>query len=188
MISLDQPSLGLNSTHNHHVHVRMWNTGDVPASKPAGEIAEWIRRVAATAPGRRLANVVISCHGAPGFIGLGAGIGPADIPLFARLVEGDTPMVSKFWFRCCQVARIATPGASSDGNTFCSAFARTTRAYVVASTESQWSHPRTLPFGKLDGFEGLVLSYGPDGNVSWNTRYRSGWTTASGQGGYQTPD
>lgn len=76
----------------------------------------------------------------------------------------------------------------ADGNRFCSAFAMATRAHVVASTELQWSHGRTLPFGQLDGFEGLVLSYGPAGNISWQTRYRSGWFDSAGLGAYQTPD
>lgn len=188
MITLEQPSLGLNSHHDHHVHVSMWNTGNVPASKSAVEIAEWIRRVAVSAPGGRLKNVVFSCHGSPGHINIGTGIGLSDVPAFARLVVHDEPLVAKFWFRCCQVALIAAAGTSRDGNRFCSAFAQATKAYVVASTELQWSHGRTLPFGELDGFEGLVLSYGPDGNISWQHGYRSGWFDSAGRGAYQTPD
>jgi len=186
MIELEQPSLGLNSHHDHHVHVSMWNTGDVPATKPAREIAEWIRLVAASAPGGRLKNVVFSCHGSPGHIGIGTGISLSDVPDFARLVVNGQPMVAKFWFRCCEVARIRA--ATADGNRFCSTFAQTTRAYVVASTELQWSHGRTLPFGELDGFEGLVLSYDPAGHISWQHRYRSGWFDSAGRGAYQTPD
>jgi hypothetical protein len=188
MITIEQPALGLNSHHDHHVHVRMWNTGDVPASKPAVEIAEWIRLVAVSAPGGRLRNVVISCHGSPGQIQLGTGIGPADIPAFSRLVVGGNPLVDKFWFRCCQVARIPSSSTATSGHQFCSSFASTTKAYVVASTELQWSHGRTLPFGQLDGFEGLVLSYGPNGRITWSHRYRSGWRDSSGAGAYQTPD
>ena len=166
----------------------MWNTGDVPATKPAREIAEWIRLVAASAPGGRLKNVVFSCHGSPGHILIGTGIGVSDVPDFARLVVSGRPMVAKFWFRCCKVARIAVAGTGTDGHRFCSAFARTTKAYVVASTELQWSQPRTLPFGQLDGFEGLVLSYDPSGSISWQHRYRSGWYDSAGHGAYQTPD
>lgn len=188
MIDLEQPSLGLNSHHDHHVHVRMWNTGDVPASKPAREIAEWIRIVAASAPGGRLRNVVFSCHGSPGRVLIGTGIGLTDVPEFARLVQNGQPLVAKFWFRCCQVASIAAANTASDGNRFCSAFAKTTGAYVVASTELQWSRGRTLPFGQLDGFEGLVLSYDPAGRISWQHRYRSGWFDSSGRGAYETPD
>ncbi|HSB64664.1 MAG TPA: hypothetical protein VLJ18_10885 [Thermoanaerobaculia bacterium] len=188
MIDLEQPSLGLNSHHDHHVHVQMWNTGDVPASKPAVEIAEWIRLVAVSAPGGRLKNVVFSCHGSPGHIGIGTGIGTTDIPAFARLLVSGRPLVAKYWFRCCQVAQIAAANTAADGNRFCSAFAVTTGAYVVASTELQWSHGRTLPFGQLDGFEGLVLSYGPAGNITWQTRYRSGWFDSAGGGAYETPD
>ena len=77
---------------------------------------------------------------------------------------------------------------STDGHRFCSAFAQATKAYVVASTELQWSAPRSLPYGQLDGFEGLVLSYNPAGHISWQHRYRSGWFNADGTGGYETPD
>jgi hypothetical protein len=188
MIELEQPSLGMNSHHDHHVHVQMWNTGNVPASKSAAEIAEWIRLVAVSAPGGRLKNVVFSCHGAPGQVLIGRGIGLSDISAFSRLVVAGQPLVAKFWFRCCQVALIPTVTSSPDGNVFCSRFAQTTKAYVVASTEYQWSVPRTLAFGQIDGFEGLVLSYAPNGSISWQHRYRSGWFTSPTSGPYETPD
>jgi hypothetical protein len=188
MIELEQPSLGLNSA-DHHVQVRMWNWGTVPAGKPAREIAEWIRLVAASAPAGRLKNVVFSCHGSPGHISIGTGIGITDVPDFARLVNHGRPLVAKFWFRCCNVAQIVASGTATDGNRFCSAFARTTKAYVVASTETQWSPGRTLPFGKIDGFEGLLLSYDSAGHISWRHRYRSGWFDAAvGGSPYWTPD
>ena len=97
-------------------------------------------------------------------------------------------MVDKFWFRCCSVGRIPTSNTVANGHEFCEAFARATQSYVVASTETQWSRPRTLPFGELDGFEGLVLSYGPSGNITWSHRYRSGWTNSDGTGAYETSD
>jgi len=175
MITLHQPSLGLNAATGHHVFVRMWNTGNVPSAKTPEEIAEWIRIVAQSAPGGQLRNCVFCCHGSPGYIGLGRGIRRADLHHFGRLVVNGRPLVYKFWFRCCSVARIPTPASGTpSGNVFCQEFARTTRAYVVASTETQWERPRTLPFGQLDTFEGLVLSYGPTGNVSWSQRYMSG--------------
>ena len=175
MITLQQPSLGLNAAAGHHVFVRMWNTGNVPAGKTPEEIAEWIRIVAQSAPGGQLKNCVFCCHGSPGYIGLGLGIRQADVHHFDRLLVNVRPLVYKFWFRCCRVAYIPPAAAATpNGNLFCQAFARTTKAYVVASTELQWERPRTLPFGQLDGFEGLVLSYGPSGNVTWSRRYMSG--------------
>ncbi len=152
----------------------MWNTGNAPATKTPSEIAQWILLVARAAPGGRLRNVVFSCHGSPGQIHIGTGIALADVPKFSRLVVDGRPLVDKFWFRCCSIAR-----APAGGHGFCRAFARTTKAYVVASTETQWSRPRTLPFGRLDGFEGLVLSYGPSGRITWQRRYTSGWTAES---------
>ena len=188
MIAISQPALGLNSHHDHHVHVQMWNTGNVPATKTAVEIAQWILIVARSAPGGRLKNMVFSCHGSPGNIGIGTGIRLSDVPAFSRLVVGGRPLVEKFWFRCCSVGLIPSATTSPNGHMFCSAFAQATKAYVVASTETQWSRGRTLPFGTLDGFEGLVLSYGPSGNVTWSHRYRSGWTRNDGSGAYETPD
>lgn len=188
MIDLEQPSLGLNAQTGHHVFVQMWNTGNVPSSKTPAEIAEWIRIIATGAPGGKLKNVVFCCHGSPGSIGLGTGISSGDLPEFGRLAPRSGPLVEKFWIRACRVARHSAGGGSSDGHRFVSDFARTTKAYVVVSTELQWSRPRTLPFGQLDGFEGLVLSYDPRGRISWQHRYRSGWTDSSGAGQYETPD
>ena len=92
-------------------------------------------------------------------------------------------LVDKIWFRACSVARIRTAGATTtgDGNLFCSGVAQAAQCYVVASTETQVAiSNRVLPYGTLDSFEGLVLSYGPRGNVTWSRRYRSTYQRAGG--------
>lgn len=190
MITIEQPAMGLNSTHNHHIHVQMWNTWDVAADKTPNSIVDWVRTVALGAPGGKLKHVVFSCHGSPAWIGIGTGIGAGHIPLFSNWVKDGKPLVEKIWLRCCRVGYI-TPGAGAaggDGNMFCSALASTAKCYVVASTELQvGTVGRVLPFGKIDTFEGLVLSYGPGGNVTWSRRYRSTWQHADGNW-EQNPD
>jgi hypothetical protein len=195
MITIDQPAMGLNSTWNHHIHVQMWNTWDVAASATPEHIIGWVRQVALGAPGGKLKNVVFSCHGQPGSIGIGQGLNCSHLGLFSQWTQDGAPLVEKIWFRCCEVARIPTTGAGAcgpagggDGNLFCSGVAKAAKCYVVASTELQvGTVGRVLPFGKLDTFEGLVLSYGPGGNVTWSHRYPSTYQYADGNW-YQNPD
>lgn len=58
----------------------------------------------------------------------------------------------------------------SDGNVFCSSLAKKVQCYVVAATETQLELPVTVPMDMMTSFEGLVLSYGPEGNVTWSNR------------------
>jgi hypothetical protein len=131
--------------------------------------------------------VVICCHGAPGYLQPGEGIGMADADLFGRWRN----LVHKVWVRACLVGRIVEPqtmlegdgpllrrlNITGDGNRFCSRAARALGGYLVVSTELQvsgtYSRDNPLPYGQLDTFEGLVLSYHPDGSVGWSRRYPS---------------
>lgn len=54
-----------------------------------------------------------------------------------------------------------------------SGFARLTGCYVVASTEMQVSARRSYTKGQMDNFEGLVMTYGPDGTIRSQHRYPS---------------
>ena len=180
MIILEQPSMALNDERHGHLTVRMWNTWNVRQTDTSDHIIDWVAAVAGKATGGKLKNVVFSCHGAPGSVQMGGGFTRANVTSFARWAG----KVEKIWFRACNVALISAAGGSADGNLFCSEVARHAQCYVVASTETQWTRPttmeaifsgghHTLPFGKLDTFEGLVLSYGPGGNVTWEHRYDS---------------
>jgi len=117
-----------------------------------------------------------------------AGFGVNDISRFEVWKDAGRPLVSKVWCRCCKVALIEAAGASNDGNVSCSRFAQTTGAYVTALSELHWSRSRTLPFGTIDQWEGLVLSCAPSGGVDSSTRFTSGWVDASGAGQYESPD
>lgn len=171
MITIEAPHMGLNDE-RAPATVQMWNTWNVSKTENRQHIIDWVANVARGAPGGKLKNVVFSCHGNAAYLQMGEGFDRSHTALF-RTWAG---LVEKIWFRGCLVALIATPGAanSGDGNLFCSEVARAAQCYVVASTELQVAAPgRVLPYGKLDTFEGLVLSYGPAGNVTWSQRYPS---------------
>lgn len=189
MIKLDGPHMGLNDSRSTN-QVRMWNTWNVTTTESIEHMIGWVASVARGAPGGKLRHVVFRCHGSPAYLHCGAGIGRSDTARF----QAWRGLVDKIWFSACLVASI-TPStcgsagpASGDGNLFCSEIARAARCYVVASTELQViGVNRVLPYGCLDTFEGLVLSYAPDGSASWNQRYPSTYRRASG--GYaRNPD
>jgi hypothetical protein len=186
MITIQPPHMGLNDE-RAPVFVQMWNTWKVKASDTKQHIVDWTAEVARHAPGGKLSEIVISCHGAPAYLQLGEGIGLGDVGLF-RAWRG---LVNKVWLRACLVGRIVGPdtagqgdGAfiaalslSGDGHRFCSELAQALQCYLVVGTElqvsSRYSATVPVPFGQLDTYEGLVLSYDPAGTISWSRRYPS---------------
>lgn len=171
MIALESPHMGLNDE-RAPARVAMWNTWDVNQTETREHIVAWVAEVARRAPGRKLKHLVFSCHGNASYLQMGQGFDRTH----ARLFRAWAGLVEKIWFRACLIARIQSPGAptTGDGNLFCSEIARAARCYVVASTELQTEYAdRRLPYGQLDTFEGLVLSYSPGGDVSWSHRYPS---------------
>jgi hypothetical protein len=176
MITIEQPALVLNAVTNPQIaRYQMWNTGDVHSNKPSQEVIGWIRIIAGGAPGGKLKNVIIQCHGAPGYLAIGQGFTRTNVGLF----QGVAGLVDKIWVVACQPAYIdptcGTRFCSSDGNLFISEMARAAHCYVVAPTETQINRGMTYPFGVIPSYEGLVLSYGPGGDVTWSHRYPSGW-------------
>ena len=180
MITLESPHMGLNDA-RAPATVQMWNTWKVSAAESRQHIIGWVASVARGAPDGKLKNVVFSCHGNASYLQMGEGFDRRHTVLFQQWAG----LVEKIWFRACLVANIQTPGgpAIGDGNLFCSEVAKAADCYVVASTELQVEYSgRILPYGQLDTFEGLVLSYGPAGGVTWSHRYPSthkglfGWT------------
>lgn len=171
MITIEGPHMGLNDE-RAPAFVQMWNTWRISRGENRQHIIEWVAEVARGAPGGKLKNVVFSCHGNSAYLQMGQGFDRTNTAMFSAW----RGLVEKIWFRACLVGLITTPGSptSGDGNLFCSEIARAANCYVVASTELQVANTgRVLPFGKLDTFEGLVLSYGPQGNVTWSQRYPS---------------
>ena len=186
VITIQPPHMGLNDE-RAPVFVRMWNTWKVTAADTKQHIVDWTAAVARSAPGGKLNEIVISCHGAPGYLQLGEGISLADISLF----QAWRGLVNKVWLRACLVGRIVGPDTASqgdgafiaalslsgDGHRFCSELAKALQCYLVVGTELQssnrYSATSPVPFGQLDSYEGLVLSYNPQGEISWSRRYAS---------------
>ena len=204
MIHLDGPHMGLNDSRSTN-KVQMWNTWAVLQNEAVDHMIGWVAEVAKKAPGGKLKNMVFRCHGAPAFLLCGAGIRRSDTSKFSAW----RGLIEKIWFSACQVAYITPPAsagvcappssgtcplptgsgpASGDGNMFCSEIAQAAQCYVVASTELQViGVNRVLPYGCLDTYEGLVLSYSPDGSVSWSHRYPSTYQQSVG-GWHKNPD
>lgn len=174
MFTLERPNMAVNDPRvgagNHVRRFQMWNTWDITAAETRQHIIDWVATVARGAPGGKLKNLVLSCHGAPGALQLGQGFNNTHSALFAAW----RGLIGKIWLPNCSVAFIG-PG-NANGNIFCSNLAKRAQCYVVASTETQCETPITLPYDQMTSFEGLVLSYGPGGNITWSSRNPSTWT------------
>ena len=181
MITIDQAAMTLNSKVNPPIaRYQMWNSWDIDGTHSIEHIVAWVATVAGGAPGGKLKNLVIQCHGSPGCLYqplLGNGT-------FNRTNVGTmnswAGLIEKIWVVACRPAYIdpacgPTAFCNSDGNMFISEMARAAQCYVVASTETQLNVAKTYPFGKIPSYEGLVLSYGPGGGVTWSHRYPSSW-------------
>lgn len=179
MIALEGPHMAINDSRTPN-RFHMWCTWDVDPTVTVQLILNRVVDIARQAPGGKLKNLVFRCHGAPAFLYCGAGIGRTEVPRFVAWRE----IVEKIWLSACEVARHDSPHphrnghmsgvGAGDGHLFCSELAQAVGCHVVAPTERQVvGLGVTMPYGKLDTFEGLVLSYDPAGRVSWSHRYPS---------------
>jgi hypothetical protein len=158
--------MALNDPRNHK-RFQLWNTWDIQQTETAQHMAEWVTSVARGAPGGKLKHLVLNCHGSPGYLQLGQGVQSSTLSLFSCW----RGLIEKIWIPACQIAFIPPAGSGqSDGNVFCSNFAKTVGCYVVASTETQCSSSGNIQPDMMPSFEGLILSYGPSGNITWQAR------------------
>jgi hypothetical protein len=160
-------------------------TKKVNSTTTMQQMVDMILAAAQPASGGKIKNLIFTAHGTPANFQLGVGLNEGTMAPFAK-IKGK---VFKIWFRGCLVARIAgaehTAGHGDfaalqhygvnvgNGHAFISKFAKLTGCYVVAPTEMQASNRWTYPLGQMDSYEGLVLSYDPEGNISWQHRYPS---------------
>lgn len=174
MITIEQQAMALNAADISRRY-QMWNTWDLSATETVSHIFEWVRSVASGATGGKLKNLVINCHGAPGYLAMGTGgLRRSNVGWFRQWRD----KIEKIWLTACQPGFIQAPGKASDGNLFVGEIAKEANCYVVASTETQvFRANHTYPYGQIDSYEGLVLSYAPDGSVSWSHRYDSNWSS-----------
>ena len=136
-----------------------------------------------SAKGGKFRFLILNCHGfydkrqgawqASGGFGLqlGAGIHRSNVYQLAPL----RGLVENIWIHACGTARQTNVGArgerdGGDGLMLCSEIARTTGAYVVAATMTQYASAQ-LPKYHIDDFDGVVLQFGPQGNVVWQHDY-----------------
>jgi hypothetical protein len=173
MITIEQPAMALNASDISRRY-QMWNTWNLATSETVPHIFEWVSTVATGATGGKLKALIINCHGAPGMLQMGVGgLWRSNVGWFRHWRD----KVDKIWLTACQPGFIAAPGSATDGNLFIGEIAKEANCYVVASTETQWFIAnQTYPYGQIDSYEGLVLSYSPDGAVSWSHRYDSNWS------------
>jgi hypothetical protein len=161
MITLAQPSMALNAENVPGPDYKMWNTMRVAQSAAPSDVLGWTAKVAKGAG--KLNAVVINCHGSPASLGLGTGIQWPQVPLFSCLGG----LVNDIYIVACNVVSF---GSATDGNLFCGAIAKAAKANVYASNASQntglWP---SIPYGKIDGFEGKVWKWRPDGSNELTT-------------------
>jgi hypothetical protein len=164
---LAQPSMALNDT-RLDTAFQMWNTRTVRPEDSLANIFDNVVAVAKGAPGGKLKNLVINCHGKPGYLYLGEGMDRVETIIFRALAHGEKPLVETIWILACLIARIDKPGdpVRGDGNVFCSEVAQHAKATVIASTATQKSRRITHPYGLVDEYEGTVLIYNPSGAVA----------------------
>lgn len=182
MITIESPSMAANDS-RAAVNYQMDHTITVRPTTTMAQLAQSIVD-RADSINDQIRNLILTAHGSPGYFQIGTGLDINSMTPFRNL-RGK---VYKIWFRGCLVGRIidsqttsegdgsalqAYGIASGNGHTFLSAFASLTRCYVVAPTEMQGSALTSYPQGQMDSYEGLVLSYNPQGNVTWRQRHPS---------------
>ncbi len=199
MIKLAYPHMALNAQEtdsslkkNLGPPYKMWATYAVPETWSPLQVVDRILLSAQSAPHKKLGAVVLNSHGlfrnvytsgadsqkySGGFgVGLGTGIRLGDAPLFGRL----RGFVNEIYFSACEVARVSIAGARGDGQQFCSDIAKNAGAFVYASDARQKTRV-PIPYGFIDGYEGAVYRWGPDGTLTGSrTRWRSGAWDAAG--------
>jgi hypothetical protein len=165
MIKMKQPSLVLHSCDVPGYKYQMWKSWLMPKGASASDVVYWINWAVDNSPELALSNVIINCHGSPGFLhvgGDGCGFGIGDIAIFKPL---RTKTIGKIWLVACEVAK--NKGSSHLGTTFCSALARETGCFVIAAEKNQhvdwWFEHISSPYGTIDDYEGQVFEFSPAG-------------------------
>lgn len=170
MYKIPQPALSLNDTRTHSIFPQ-WATEIVRPDATRSNIIQRVVTAAGRLPSGRITNVIVHCHGAPGFLQMGQGFRAQH----AHLFEPWRGKVEKIWIHACRVA------AGVLGDEMCRAIAATTACTVYASTYRQFNvigavngPAHRYPTGVLDEFEGAVKHFGPDGSLIGVKHYAIG--------------
>lgn len=158
MIRMEQPSLVLHSHNVPGYKYQMWATWTAPETLTASTLVGWIEFAIDRSPELMLRNVIINCHGEPGYLHIGNGIGVYDLEPFERLRQKQA--IGRIWIVACKVH------ATTDmlGHDFCTALARSAGVSVVAADALQYVYEKSLPYGYIDDYEGNTYAYDGAGN------------------------
>ena len=172
MYTIPQPALSLNDTRTLSIFPQ-WATEIVTPGATREDVIQRAVAAARRAPGGKLTNVIIHCHGASGFLQMGQGFRAEHSHLF----EPWRGKVGKIWIHACRVA------SGPMGDEMCRAIAATTACTLFASTYRQFNNigavggpAHRYPMGVLDEFEGDVKHFGPDGSLISTKRHAVGIT------------
>jgi hypothetical protein len=161
MYTIPQPALSLNDTRTLSIFPQ-WATEIVTPWTTRDNVIQRLVAAARRAPGGKLTNVIVHCHGAPGFLQMGQGFHAQHSHLFAPW-RGK---VGKIWIHACRIA------SGPLGDEMCRAIAATTACTLFASTYRQFNNigavggpAHRYPMGVLDEFEGTDKNFGPDGSL-----------------------
>ena len=176
----------------------------VPANSSVAQVAEMVRERLDALPGRRLATLVIWCHGEPGRLHLCDP--PVTVNRLGPWFAAWVGRIDEVILIACRVAAIGTifdlkaginaggiPAsvaqspqvaqtmvAQMDGNHFCSRLAAGLRSRVTAGTATQWNMTMggigypSYPRNRIPDFEGDVFTWGPNGAIIDMRRNPSG--------------
>ena len=166
MIRMEQPSLVLHSCDVPGYKYKMWKTVELAAGTTSIDVTNQIHSALNEATDNHLYNVIINCHGSPGFLhvgGSGIGFGTGSVSVLRQLKGIGT--IGTIWLVACEVAK----GEQKDlGKDFCSQLAQSANCDVVSSVKTQQVNTgfylRGHPFGCIDKYEGLVYRFLPDGD------------------------
>lgn len=170
MINLKQPSLALHSYNVPGYKYRMWQTWKMPSTATAKNVVYWIQWGIEHSPELYLHNVVINCHGSPGYLHIGekTGIGVEDLGAFIELRQKQS--VGTIWIVACNVAQQVDENAAETegqnnrlGRYFCSELAKSAACQVVAADKLQYVdisfYLRFCPDNSIDDYEGTVYRW-----------------------------
>jgi hypothetical protein len=167
MIKLKQPALALHSHDVPGYRCKMQTTWLMPAGATVNNVVYWIDWAIRNSANQRLENVVINCHGTPGFLHVGGswnGFGIEGVKSFEKFKGKNA--IGTIWILACNVA-----GGDGIGMKFCTALSKAADCKVIAamgaqSVEKMFDYFR--PNECIDDFEGMAWYFkgGESGSFS----------------------
>ncbi len=139
----------------------IWN---VPAATEPNSMALWLLALA-NHKDKAIKSVVINCHGSPGHLHIGKGIGVSALAPFLQLKGTGLEFV---WIVACEVAApgIGLAPGGDEGAYFMSQMATTLGAKVMASDRLQHVNTPWVRRHHIDLYEGKVYTYSQSGSLT----------------------